>query len=216
MYRILVICLAVSCLAYAPAKAVMVFSDRTAWEAALGGAPLVQDNFDVDITNAQSIVLASGVQSTSSRPEFDNNNVTGGRYDGDVELFDGASGAETISWLFPISINAFGADWMSTTSGDLLQITGNFDGSGNQTVKFSDFLTGNGDGFLGLIGDSLFQQITFSSETLTVSGERFQADNLAFAAVPLPATFPLLAGAIALLGIAARRSRPRRERMRNE
>ncbi len=204
----------------ASAHAFQIFTDRTAWENAVAasplGGPIVDDPFDNPIATADSITFDSGVVSTGAPASANvNNRVIGGGYSGQVRgNFSGTNSADlfdTITWGFPMPIFAFGADWISTTSGSGLTVTGDFDGNGDATVSFFDELGDPGTGFLGVVGDAVFGTITFEGEDLIDISEGFVADNLSFAkvaAVPEPAGLALFG--MGLAGMAWRRRRARR------
>ena len=108
------------------AWAVAVYTNRAAWEAAVGGA-ITTDTFSNDIAGAASIMFDSGVNSTAAG-SFTNyafgNSVSGGRFNGAVDV-DDTAGFDQIEWTFPAPIFAFGADWFSTALGaGVLQIVG--------------------------------------------------------------------------------------------
>lgn len=197
------------------AGAVTVFTDRTVWETALGGATTTDDPFDNDIgfdtiPNA-SITFDSGVVSANSggSPCCEDNSVHDSLY---VNAVDGGGNDASLNivWTFPEDIFAFGADWFSTTTGGLLTVTGDFDGTGDQTVDFSAFLGFGGRvGFLGFIGLASFDLVTFETVSLEAT-EAFRADNLSFASatvIPLPAGLPLLLTGLLALGLVGARRR---------
>ncbi|MFM7239654.1 MAG: hypothetical protein ACKOZN_08680, partial [Cyanobium sp.] len=103
----------------APAQAVTIYTNRAAWEAALSGATITTDTFSNTISSAQSITLDSGIVSTNSvlpiLPNSFNNNsvniVNSGVYDNATQAGTGNSASNTISWVFPTSVNGFGADF---------------------------------------------------------------------------------------------------------
>lgn len=195
------------------AYAFTVYTDRTAWEAALGNATITTDTFDNVKSVQRSITFDSGVVSTGNGPGRVFNQVDFGTYsggingDGDIpsDIF-----FDTITWSFPQAIIGFGADWRGTASIEPIVVTGNFDGIGDQTVSFSSSLSFPGNGFLGIIGLAPFSSITFNTDnTVLGNGPFFYADNLSFAAappatpVPTPALLPGLVG----MGVAAWRKR---------
>ena len=98
-------------------SAYTIYTNRTAWEAALATNPsykITTDTFSNTISSAQSITLDSGIVSTNSAPptlpnSFNNNSVNSGVYDNASGTLTGAS--DTITWQFPATVLAFGADF---------------------------------------------------------------------------------------------------------
>ncbi|MBW4657423.1 MAG: PTPA-CTERM sorting domain-containing protein [Drouetiella hepatica Uher 2000/2452] len=199
------------------AQAFNVYTDRSLWETALGGAVVTTDTFSNNIPNARTITFDSGVVSTGNGTGSFLNTVgdtdsisIAGRYNGDSDgQGDNSSIFDSITWTFPQAIVGFGADWFSTATAEGVTITGNFDGTGNQTASFRSILGAPGTGFLGIIGTSSFSTITFSTETQGIpTDDLFSADDLAFAsanspAIPTPAVLPGLIG----MGLAALRKK---------
>lgn len=174
----------------ATADAFTVFTNRTAWEAAIAGNPIITDTFSTVIPSAQTITLVSGIVSTNS-PEitlpnsFNNNSTSGGQYANATQATDpGQTASETITWTFPRPTFAFGADFISAGA-DRLTLEGDFDGAGVQSLTVFTALGNTGTGFLGVVGDANFDSIVFSNNITTVDG--FFLDNAAFV-VPEPLT----------------------------
>lgn len=183
--------------------AIMAFDDRSAFEAAVAGAPLVEDAFDNPIAGAEQITLDNGIVSTNAP-------VSVFPDDNSVVLFDDAGGfyrnsvnnatndlADTIIWDFPMPVIGFGFDlFFAATDG--LQVT--FDGGdGPESFLFYDINNEvTLDGFVGFVADTAFESIVFSNAN-PLSTDSFNIDNLIFAqgtsdptvAVPLPTTLPL-------------------------
>jgi len=160
------------------------YTNRTAWEAALATNPsykITIDTFSNTISSAQSITLDSGIVSTNSAPptlpnSFNNNSVSivnPGVYDNASGTLAGAS--DTITWQFPATVLAFGADFSRI---DELTLTGNFDGTGDQTISINPTIGGE-NGFLGIIGTAEFSSVIFANNTTDV--DSFSIDNASFA-----------------------------------
>lgn len=158
------------------ANAFNVFTSRAAWEAAIAGATITTDPFDNDIAQAQSITLDSGIISTNSDPVgFDDNSVSGGVYNNATDG-NGSTAAETVTWDFPEAIFAYGADFIGVEDGELT-LTGNFDGTGDQTLTVSTEI-GGANGFLGIVGEATFSSIVFGNNAIT--DNIFNIDNASF------------------------------------
>ncbi len=194
-----------------PVSAYTIYTNRTAWEAAITANPsykITTDTFSNPISSAQSITLDSGIVSTNSipptlpNPPYNNNSVNvvnPGVYDNATQASTGNSASNTITWQFPASVWAFGADFFSTNT-DRLTLIGNFDGTGNQTLVINNTI-GGPDGFLGIVGTAEFSSVVFSNNTTTV--DSFRIDNASFATkVPEPntvAAFAILGGSLLLI-----------------
>ncbi|GBF79655.1 PEP-CTERM sorting domain-containing protein [Aphanothece sacrum] len=196
--------------AVSSASAFTVYTDRAAWEAAIassippGWNTILTDTFSNDIASAQSITLDSGIVSTNSGPitlpnSFNNNSVSGGVYNNATQAGNGTA-SNTITWVFPsLKTWAFGADFISVNDGGLT-LTGNFDGTGDQTLSvFAEI--GGGTGFLGIVGMTKFDSVVFGNNSDIVDG--FGIDNASHT-VPEPLTM-LGAGAAFAFGGAFKR-----------
>ncbi|MBD2290320.1 PEP-CTERM sorting domain-containing protein [Microcystis wesenbergii FACHB-1317] len=185
-------------------SAYTIYTNRTAWEAALATNPsykITTDTFSNTISSAQSITLDSGIVSTNSappilpNPPFNNNSVNSGVYDNASGTLPGAS--DTITWQFPATVLAFGADFSRI---DELTLTGNFDGTGDQTISINPTIGGE-NGFLGIIGTAEFSSVIFANNTTDV--DSFSIDNASFATkVPEPnavVAFAILGGSLFLI-----------------
>jgi hypothetical protein len=188
-------------------SAYTIYTNRTAWEAALATNPsykITTDTFSNTISSAQSITLDSGIVSTNSapptlpNPPFNNNSVSivnSGVYDNASGTLTGAS--DTITWQFPATVLAFGADFSRI---DELTLTGNFDGTGDQTISINPTIGGE-NGFLGIIGTAEFSSVIFANNTTAV--DSFSIDNASFATkVPEPnavVAFAILGGSLFLI-----------------
>lgn len=180
--------------------ALVSFTSRAAWEAALPGTAVQQnEDFDYIIADADSITFDSGVVSAGVNPSGDaRNRVTGSRYAATVNI-DGTNGYDTITWTFPGPVIAFGADWFTTNTLDGATVS-----LAGSTFFFGDFLGSPGDGFLGFVNDTPFASVTFSTNGGT-GNEFFQADDLTFVVVGEPAGIALFVLGAALAPVARRR-----------
>jgi hypothetical protein len=205
---------AVTMIAAGSAEAFTVYTNRSAWEAAVGS--ITTETFSTNIANASTITFANGIQSTGIGG-FEENAVEAGTYSARVDTSgEFPEDFNQIQWLFPAPVVAFGADWFTTATGSGLTVSGNFDGTGTQTISFRSTLGSPGDGFLGIVGSTPFTQVLFAEETATSNNiveEVFQVDNLSTAttaaAVPEPTTMAGLG--LASLGLAAIRRKQKQQ-----
>jgi hypothetical protein len=183
----------------APGSAYTTYTDRASWEAALSGRTIVTDTFSTTINSAQTISLDSGIVSTNSgpavlpNPPYDNNSVgviTSGAYDNAVQAGSGTA-SNTISWVFPTAVTAFGADFINAST-NRLSLNGDFDGSGLQSLIVHTTIGGS-NGFLGVIGTTSFTSIILVNPLTQI--DSFSIDNASF--VPVPGPLPLLGASLA-------------------
>ena len=166
------------------AEAFTTFTNRTAWQAAvdaIAGSVTTTDTFSNNIASAQTITLDSGIVSANSFPPavaFEDNSVSGGLFLNSTDG-DASSASTTITWTFPSPVFAFGADFLNTNPNQL-NLTGNFDGTGNQTLLVNNSI-GGANGFLGIIGNANFRSIVFGTNTNDL--DIFQIDSASFASV---------------------------------
>lgn len=166
------------------AEAFTTFTNRTAWQAAvdaIAGSVTTTDTFSNNIASAQTITLDSGIVSTNSFPPAvadGNNSVNKGIF-GNTTDGDGNEASATITWTFPSPVFAFGADFIDAAAGRL-NLTGNFDGTGNQTLLVNNSI-GGANGFLGIIGNANFSSIVFGNNTTTT--DTFFIGSASFASV---------------------------------
>lgn len=200
--RIAIIMAAMNFLPTPSSAAIMTFDDRSAFEAAVAGASLIEDAFENPIPGAEQVTFDSGVVST-------NLPVSVFPDDNSVVPFNGVDGiyrnsvnnstnqlADLITWDFPMPVIGFGFE-LSAASPDGVEVTFN-GGSGIESFLFYDL---NSDvtsgGFVGFVADTAFETIFFSNDN-PISTDSFNIDDLVFAlaasdptAVPLPTTLPL-------------------------
>ena len=178
---------------------VQVFTDRTAWEAAVGDFqtepfndidPFVfadQQTLDtglLQITRDGSANGADGVLEIEPGGNFgdlDGTNFISGE--------TGASPHETVRITADLPFVAFSADWFSPFSGDGIVLQ-----AGDNLVPL-DSITGISEtGFIGIValsGSFSELQIVGNPADVTVQ-ELWSADNLSFAVIPAPASAALL------------------------
>jgi len=206
-----------------------VYTDRLSWEQAMlaaGVDRIVTDTFDNNILNANSITFDTGVVSTGINGNT-TNDVMDGFYFGEIDsdgdaLFDPVTlepidVMESITWTFPHEVIGFGADFYSTSNSEGLQVSGTFDGIDFQ-IDFLETLGNPGNGFLGIVGNTPIQQITFQTRTddsSPVQNEFWVADNLSFGtpkskALEVPERSPnsvVLILGVAIAGCALRKNK---------
>lgn len=194
---------ALTTLSSTPAQAFTIYTDRAAWESAVGS--FTTETFDKDIPNADVITFGNGVVSKGVGG-IELNEVFFGLYVGDLDTSDDFPPLfNEIRWTLPSPVVAFGADWFSTATGSGLTISGDFDGTGLQTLSFASVLGEPGTGFLGILGTAPFTEIIFREERPIDRGigdEVFLVDNFSLAAAPPVESVPeptVLAG-LAVVG----------------
>ncbi len=120
-----------------------------------------------------------------------------------TQYFAGAIGiapgnVTEITFTFPRQTTAWGADFLSAATGDILTVTIGNDGP---TYNLKDELGGMGNGFFGTVEPEGFTSITFRTVAHTPYGEFFSMDNLQ--SVPEPGTIWLALSGAACLTLAA-------------
>lgn len=191
----------------------IIYTTEAGWLAALGAAMVSTENFassplgnlaagttdiglfNITINKAGTYTMIANGGNVNATREYQ------GRFcDGNP----GCDDATAMSFGFDAPLVGFAGDWWSTISGDLLTMLVN-----GTTIKFSDYLTTPGTGFLGVVDSAGFSTITFGIENRSSPfAEVFSLDNARLAsgaAIPEPATLGLLGLGLAGLGLARRR-----------
>jgi hypothetical protein len=170
-----------------------IFTDRTAWEAALSG-PLTVEDFNA-LTPQE--LTPGDTLSTGLLDIFFDDNGTG---NGEASILDGSSfgnidgtnffegftvGSDAIlKFTFSTDVSAYGAEYFSPASGAGLTLI-----VGDEVISFLDLgFEGFDIGFVGIISDVPFSSISYSDEQLTF-GEIFSVDNVGYVAIPTPGVF---------------------------
>lgn len=185
--------------------AATIFTDRTAWETAMGG-PIQTETFDNVIPDADVITLDNGIVSSEVVPgtEFGWNQVSAGTFLGRNGTF--TNHPDLITWDFGTTIQGFFADFDAVNVNGLA-VSGDFDGTGVQTISIWDAI-GSGGGF-GLISTGAgFTSLSWTPGSSPSEGFRvdnFSSTPLSTAAVPLPMSGLLLAGALGVFGLQRKR-----------
>lgn len=195
--------------AAAPASALTLFTDRTAWTTAVGsGYSISTEDFSSPIPDAPSITFQDyPIVSTGTGGTNKFNGVgSDGRYSGGIKRGNpngsGGDYFDSITWTFPDQVKGFFFDYISM---EKVVIEGDFNGNGvidpAERIRVKD--VGGSTGSFGLIGDALFKTISFTIDPAeNNASENFKIDNLSVA-VPSPALLPGLVG----MGLAALRKK---------
>ena len=171
-------------------SAIVTYTDRSTWEAALIGLSISTETFDNPISEADVIILDNGIVSTKS-PDVGVNHLV------DRGLFiayttpDGFE-AESITWEFPKPILAFGGDFTLLNPG---QTEVNIN-SLNFSALLADTI-GSPNGFFGLISPQSFNELVFINDN--TGGDAWRLDNFSSLAVPIPAAIWLFFSGIGCL-----------------
>lgn len=197
-------------------NAVIVFTSRVHWATAVGNGVITEDFETSPLgllpigTTQLGMIAFTTDDSGPIAPRIEQPGQVNGTRDlfGRVDNRTFGGTFHTIS--FPFDAIAFGADFDSTTTGDGLEVT-----VGAAMIRFSDHLSGPGDGFLGVISDAPFDSITFRPVGLPL-GEGFSVDNLSFRAVPEPSSAILAVIAAAIGGRRITRQIARRSALKAE
>ena len=191
------------------ANAFTVFTDRTSWENAVES--FYTETFSNDVAQAGQIILDSGIMSElQDTPLGKSNHVSGGLFTG----FVNQTGQHDILWSWDYSsigpISSFGGDFLRLNPPTGLTVSGDFNGTGSQTISVAATVN-NGNGFFGIIGTNTFDTLLWSSMdgSGSISGELFQIDNFSYdgeTPVPEPSTVILLSlGLVICAGVRKKR-----------
>jgi hypothetical protein len=165
---------------------IVVFTDRSQWTTAVGSASISHENFE----SVPVGILALGISDlpifdfytdgTATAPRIQDDGLVNGSRELFGRVSDGRFGGMLHRFDFVAPVYAFAADYASTLSSDglVLQVA-------SSQIRFSDHLAGEGDGFLGIVSDIPFVNVTYVPAALEI-GEGFHIDNVSIATVPEP------------------------------
>jgi hypothetical protein len=181
----------------AQAASIDTFTDRAAWEVAVGN-DFVTEDFNAAATKPLSVGLNNvGLIDIRVNGDVGFNSLT--------TYFQGDSRSQpgwTQDLVFRDPVIGFGGHWNgTTTNASLVAIIS------GQTIKFSEYLAHPGSGFLGFVSDTPFTEARISDEGIAPN-ETYTLDNLSFTiAAPVPPAIYLLAtGLLGLVGVARRKA----------
>jgi hypothetical protein len=183
----------------AQAAVVTVYSgnaNEAAWEAAAGGGPFKEENFD-DAVLIPQLVITFGTALPG--------NISGGKYN-DRASDDVPQANNPLLTFTGLGARAFGADF---------DLGPNDPGTGLQLlITFADLstlllpeqiLNPFVNEFFGIVSDMAIRSIRFIEANQPAVFETFSMDNVRIAPVPIPAALPLFLSALAALGFLGRR-----------
>lgn len=191
------ICAATAGLVMPVDAAITVYTDRSAWEAAVGGTFLTEDFNAIPDGPLQLGINDAGLIDIRANGAIGQMRWSSGGLLGETISQDG----QTQDLIFPTPVKAFGGDWGDATTNSLLITI-----VGGETIQFDNYLSGFGDGFLGVVSTASFTEARISDEG-TSGNEVYFLDNVSFSQVPEPGT---LGVALVALGIGRLGRRRRR------
>ena len=189
-----------------PATAgVMVFTDQTAWEAAIGGGPFVTDTFNGPAQNF--LPNSTGNVPNGSTITVDINGHVGdstgqgplGNGFFRMEVDNGGSDAADVDFNFSDPIIAFALTCLDSLGED--GVAASF--AGFTSDSFAELLDSGSGPFLGFVSDTSFSTVNFLYSDDDNGADIWKFDDLLYAtASPTPPTTPVDAPApLALLGL---------------
>lgn len=215
----------VFCCGATASAALTFFTDRTAWETAVGSwvdeslalAPLGPFPASVDQNvPPTNVKFWTDLQSTPARVRFtDAGFVSGSRefrgFLGSPQFAEPTEQRVTL----PTTVTAYGADYWETHNGDGLTLT--VDNLAGDSFDIDQELDtgGLGTGFLGFTSDSPFTVVSYKTTGPGLLAEDWRLDDVAWqtftgSAIPEPSTMILSAiGLLAMLGMSRTRMRGR-------
>lgn len=157
---------------------VIVFTDRSAWETAIGTVNTTQDfsgfptvplalgSTDFGLLNIEINGTSSGQNSIANFPNLSPN--------GSQAYFGEVRDTVLPSFVFDAPVLGFGAVWRNTGRNARLAVT-----IDAQLFRFQSLLfQGNGDGFLGFVSDTPFLRADFSKDETLFVNNIFGVDDI--------------------------------------
>ncbi|NEQ47230.1 MAG: PEP-CTERM sorting domain-containing protein [Leptolyngbya sp. SIOISBB] len=180
-----------------PASAFTGYTDRAAWEAAIG-------SFETEVFDGNSI--------NQTMIDFGDFTITGEDNDlqgGFVKVDATPAGRESVKFTFDNPIQGFFADWGTLLGnervGPQVDIVGDFDGTGMlQTINLWSQLPATGrqrSGPFGLIGDAMFSEFEVIRNTGN-SPDNLSVDDFSYGPQAVPEPMSIL-GLLTLGAVAA-------------
>jgi hypothetical protein len=172
--------------------ATIVYTDKTAWENALGGQFLTEDFADFQLNTGVSFV---STESGHINPALE--------YYQDV-LASTSQNSPMTTWSFTPGITAYGGNWTlggPGGSGNSLQVY-----IADSSLYVGSISNSYGGGFWGFISDSSFTSVNLIGGGGT-NQQHYNLDNMVYSPVPVPASVWLFcSGILGLIGLARRKT----------
>lgn len=180
------------------------YTTRATWQAALSSAPVTETfatapliTLPINATVAAGAVSVRLNGTANSDSHFGDGGVIDGsrEFTGFIQDLSPSNVVQSITFTFPSAVTAWGADFASSATGDLLVAT-----ASGSSYQFNSLCSNHsGVCFLGTVESVPFNSVTFTTQSFTSFGEFYEMDNLSYGPVPEPASATL--GSLALVGL---------------